>query len=493
MRSVLVVDDKDMLRESVAMTLERAGFTVRAAPDGTAALESVSKERPDAVVTDMRMPGMTGMELLERLRALDDELPVIVMTAFGTIETAVKAVRLGAFDYLTKPFEGDELVICVKRALEHRALVRENALLRATGPASAAGPSASASRLGSARLIGDSDVMKRLREHVETLADSGGTILITGESGSGKEVVARAVHECSPRRDGPLLAMNCAALSESLLESELFGHERGSFTGADRLRKGRFELADGGTLLLDEISEISPKIQAKLLRVLQERAFERVGSSTTMGIDVRVIGTSNRDLPASVAKGEFRQDLYFRLNVLPIAVPPLRERREDVPMLAEHFIRETCRREGRPVPGLDRESARLLQSYHWPGNVRELQNICERAVVLAAPRTAGSGQAGIIRRELLEAWLAATPPAAAPAAVGTEAQRLQPGPVEVKSLPGIGEPRPLEDLEREAIIAALDRFNGHRVRTAQALGIGVRTLGLKLKKWKVEGLVAETL
>jgi DNA-binding NtrC family response regulator len=492
MRSVLVVDDKDMLRDGVALTLERAGFAVRTAPDGQAALESVARDRPDAVVTDMRMPGMTGVELLERLRVIDDDLPVILMTAFGTIETAVKAVRLGAFDYLTKPFEGDELVIAVKRAMEHRALIRENALLRAGSPAAPSSPASGATRLGVARLIGESDVMKRLREQVATLADSAGTILITGESGVGKEVVARAVHESSPRREGAFLALNCAALSESLLESELFGHERGSFTGADRLRKGRFELADGGTLLLDEISEISPKIQAKLLRVLQERAFERVGSSATIGIDARVIGTSNRDLPASVAKGEFRQDLYFRLNVLPIAIPPLRERREDVPMLAEHFTREICRREGRPVPVLERDSARLLQSYHWPGNVRELQNICERAVVLSAPRT---GEPGIIRREMLEAWLSIAPAPEfrpAPTAFQPAPFSISP-PVEVKSYTAPKEPRPLEDLEREAIIAALDRFNGHRARTAQALGIGVRTLGLKLKKWKGEGLVAATL
>lgn len=497
MRSVLVVDDKEMLRDSVAITLERAGFLVRTATDGLAALDSVAKQRPDAVVTDMRMPGMTGVELLEKLRAIDDELPVILMTAFGTIETAVKAVRLGAFDYLTKPFEGDELIIAVKRAMDHRALVRENALLRAGAPSAVATPAPSASRIGAARLIGESDTMKRLRDQITTLADSSGTILITGESGVGKEVVARAVHDCSPRRDGAFLALNCAALSESLLESELFGHERGSFTGADRLRKGRFELADGGTLLLDEISEISPKIQAKLLRVLQERAFERVGSSATIGVDARVIGTSNRDLPSCVAKGEFRQDLYFRLNVLPIAIPPLRERREDVPMLAKHFIREICRREGRPTPILDRDSARIMQSYHWPGNVRELQNICERAVVLSAPR---NGEHGVIRRELLEAWLsvahALEPVLQAPVfqvAPTPAAPSFISGPVEVKSISGRSEPRPLEDLEREAIIAALDRFNGHRVRTAQALGIGVRTLGLKLKKWKVEGLVAASL
>jgi transcriptional regulator with GAF, ATPase, and Fis domain len=297
----------------------------------------------------------------------------------------------------------------------------------------------------------------------------------------GKEVVARAVHDLSPRREGPFLAVNCAALSTSLLESELFGHERGAFTGAERLRKGRFELADGGTLLLDEVSEVSPQIQAKLLRVLQERAFERVGSSLTMGVEVRVIATSNRDLPAASTRGDFRQDLYFRLNVLPVPVPPLRERIEDVPLLAEHFAQEVCRREGRKPLRFDDRAISLLQSYAWPGNVRELQNICERAVVL----TCGEGP---ISADLVAPWVAgAVAPGAAPhQLIESKAFLTQPaalGPTQ----------RPLEEIEREAIVAALQRFNGHRQKTAAALGIGVRTLGLKLKKWKEERLVAETL
>ncbi|MBS0196838.1 MAG: sigma-54-dependent Fis family transcriptional regulator [Planctomycetes bacterium] len=501
MRTVLVVDDKEMLREGVSATLERAGFAVRTAADGVAALEQVSRERPDAIVTDMRMPGMTGVELLERVRQIDDELPVVLMTAFGTIETAVRAMRMGAFDYLTKPFEGDELVIAVKRALEHRAVMRENALLRAARPTA----TPTAGRIGLGRLIGESDGMKRLRDSVAALADSQGTVLITGESGVGKEVVARAVHECSPRREGPFLAVNCAALSESLLESELFGHEKGAFTGADKLRKGRFELADGGTLLLDEISEIGPAIQAKLLRVLQERAFERVGSSLPMGVDVRVVGTSNRDLPASVAKGDFRQDLFFRLNVLPIHIPPLRERREDVPLLAEHFVREIARREGRPPLAIDAAARDALVAYHWPGNVRELQNICERAVVLSGPKNAAGGT-GVIRRELIEGWLNSSLAPIAPSSVQPPAAAPVPAPMIAPLAPqvfvhapqqfepkAISEPRPLEELEREAILSALQRYQGHRVRTARALGIGVRTLGLKLKKWKGEGLVAETV
>jgi DNA-binding NtrC family response regulator len=495
MRTVLVVDDKEMMRDSVVITLERAGFTVVSAADGAAALELIARKRPDAVVTDMRMPAMTGIELLEKVRAIDDELPVVLMTAFGTIETAVKAMKLGAFDYLTKPFEGDELIISIKRAIEHRRLVRENAVMKvaAESPAATTGQSPTACRTGIHRLIGKSQAMQKLRQQIESLAGSQGTILITGESGVGKEVVARAVHELSQRRDGAFLAVNCAALSASLLESELFGHERGAFTGADRLRKGRFELADGGTLLLDEVSEVSPQIQAKLLRVLQERSFERVGSSLTIGVEVRVIATSNRDLPASVAKNDFRQDLYFRLNVLPITVPPLRERLEDVAELADHFAAEVCRREGRPTLSFEQRAKEMLQNYAWPGNVRELQNICERAVVLSAG-VAGAIRDNQIAGSLVEPWVTGC---VRPAAAAQIEPKPMGAPISANGngyhANGTVEPRLLEDIEREAIIAALHKFNGHRQKTATALGIGVRTLGLKLKKWKEEKLVAETL
>ncbi len=483
MTMILVVDDKEMMRDSVATTLERAGFEVLRATDGASALAQITQRRPDAVVTDMRMPTMTGIELLEKVRQIDDELPVILMTAFGTIETAVKAMRLGAFDYLTKPFEGDELIITVKRGIEHRRLLRENAVLRAGGNGGVRSSDAP-KRTGLDRLIGQSDVMKRLRDEIAAVAASQGTVLINGESGVGKEVVARAVHDISPRHDGAFLAVNCAALSESLLESELFGHERGAFTGADKLRKGRFELSDRGTLLLDEVSEISPQIQAKLLRVLQERQFERVGSSMSIGVDVRVVATSNRDLPASVAANEFRQDLYFRLNVLPIRVPALRERPTDVPVLTEHFIAEICRREGRSTIEIEPDAMRMLTAYSWPGNVRELQNICERAVVLSG--TAG----GRITAGLIGSWIcgraaAATTPVVA-AAGGHSISEIKPS-------NGDGTPRTLEEIERETIVQALERFNGHRQKTAAALGIGVRTLGLKLKKWKEMRLVSESL
>jgi len=474
MRSVLIVDDKEMLRDSVLKTLERAGFDATAAPDAQAALEAIARKRPDAVVTDMRMPGMTGIELLERIRTIDDDLPVVLMTAFGTIETAVRAMKLGAFDYLTKPFEGDELVITVKRAVEHRRLVRENELLRCQNEAGASASATAADRRGLDRLIGASPAMEQLRAEILALASSQGTVLVTGESGVGKEVVARALHEAGTRTSGPFLAVNCAALSPALLESELFGHERGAFTGAERLRKGRFELADAGTLLLDEISEIEPALQAKLLRVLQERGIERVGSSQTIGVDVRIVATSNRDLPACVGEGKFRQDLYYRLNVLPLKVPSLRQRREDVPELATHFVGAVCAREGRARTPINPDAMDLMRAYDWPGNVRELQNICERAVVLSAARSA------CITRSLIEPWL-------------TGRSSLPPQEVEAKPAHAGSPARTLEEIERETIVETLTKLGGHRQRTAQLLGIGVRTLGLKLKKWKDEELVPRSL
>ncbi|GJM18332.1 MAG: acetoacetate metabolism regulatory protein AtoC [Phycisphaeraceae bacterium] len=490
--TVLVVDDKDMMRDSVGSTLSRVGFDVIAATDGAAALDAIAKKRPDAIVTDLKMPNMTGLELLEKVQQIDDELPIVLMTAFGTIETAVEAMRRGAFDYITKPFEGDELIIAVKRAIRHAGLVRENAILRSGGGGGGspvpAGSNGEALR-GVGRIIGDSPAMRRVKEQVQAVAKSQGTVLITGQSGTGKEVIARAVHEESTRGAGPMLAVNCAALSESLLESELFGHERGSFTGADKLRKGRFELANNGTLLLDEVSEVSPQIQAKLLRVLQERAFERVGSSVTIGVDVRVVATSNRDLPKAAADGEFRQDLFFRLNVLPIHLPALNERAEDVPALVDHFARHISAREGTSPAIFDPGAIELLQSYEWPGNVRELANICERAVVLSGG--AARGRAPVVSRALLEPWLLPTP-----RANGTlKARPLHPRPVvaseaEPKWVAG---DRTLADLERETIVRTLERFNGHRAKTAKALGIGVRTLGLKLKKWKEQKLVSASL
>ena len=505
MSTVLVVDDKEMMRDSVASTLQRAGLTVLTAPDGQVAMELIARRRPDAVVTDLRMPGLTGIELLERVAEIDDDLPVIVMTAYAAVDSAVKAMKLGAFDYITKPFEGDELVIAVKRAVNHARVIRENAVLRAsvepqqrvntTGTTNGE-PGQSGCLGGLDRLLGDSPAIRRVKEQVIAVADSQGTVLVCGESGSGKEVIARATHELSSRSSGPFLAVNCAALSESLLESELFGHERGAFTGAESLRKGRFELADGGTILLDEVSEIGPKVQAKLLRVLQERSFERVGSSLTIGIDVRVIATSNRDLPHAVAAGDFRQDLFFRLNVLPIHLPPLRDRPEDIPTLVRHFVEQIARREGRSAISIDGGALALMQEYAWPGNVRELQNICERAVVLAGCR-GRKDEPTRITREQIQPWLIQIHHASSMvmrAPFG--ANMFEPKPSASTAIPSdmvSTDSRSLEDIEREVILQTLSRNNGHRQRTAKQLEIGVRTLGLKLKKWKEQELIEQSV
>ncbi len=523
MTTVLVVDDKEMLRDSVGVTLQRAGFTILAASDGAAALEMITRRKPDAVITDLKMPNMTGVELLASIREFDDDLPVVLMTAFGTVETAVKAMSLGAFTYITKPFEGDELLIAVKRAIEHGRLKRENAVLKANSSSGGGSTTDEPNgATGMSRLIGESDAMRRVREQITAIATSQGSALISGESGVGKEVVARAIHEMSDRDGEPYLAVNCAALSESLLESELFGHEKGAFTGADMLRKGRFELADHGTLLLDEVSEVRPQIQAKLLRVLQERTLERVGSSQSIGVDVRVIATTNRDLPVEVDAGRFRGDLYYRLNVLPIEIPPLRERMEDVPVLADHFVGAVCRRDGRQARDLSDDALRVLLSYPWPGNVRELQNICERAVVLS--------DGDSIDADLIRVWLSQPSPApsrtqghspdvvtrpmaiaehasqtnghfnghsngaAAVATMSRPAAHVEAAPELEDHSPIIQqETRLLDDIERQAIVETLLRFNGHRQKTAKALGIGVRTLGLKLKKWKEDELVSPSL
>jgi DNA-binding NtrC family response regulator len=482
MSRILIVDDKEMMRDSVATMLSRKGHAVTVASGARAALEKIAERPADVVITDLQMPDMGGLELLAEIRGHDEQLPVIFMTAYGTVETAVAAMKQGAFDYLTKPFSGDELLLAVQRALEHAKLIRENQILHAAAsPAGRAAPHRHA-------MIGDGPRMRRLKNRLARIADSHGTVLISGESGSGKEVAARHIHEHSPRAGQPFLAINCAALSTSLLESELFGHEKGAFTGADKLRKGRFELADGGTLLLDEISEIAPAIQAKLLRVLQERTFERVGCSRSRCVDVRVIATTNRDLPAEVARGTFRQDLYYRLNVLPVSMLPLREIIEELEALVEHFMKLVAAREGRPVKTVEPAAVDLMRAYPWPGNVRELHNVCERAAVLTPE--------DVIPASLIQPWLGAAPivPRRAESARPGVMIEAQPFDATIQALGVVCDGRlTLEDVEREAIIATLKQNHGHRQKSAAALGIGVRTLGLKLKKWKEQQIVAETL
>jgi DNA-binding NtrC family response regulator len=454
MAKILIADDQEMMRDSLAATLVRDGHEVIAAGDGTAAISRLSGAgRVDLMITDLKMPKMTGIELLQEAKRLRPDLPVVLMTAFATVATAVEAMKLGAYDYIQKPFDGDEIRILVDRTLEHTRLIRENQALRTMTELNSPRP-----------LIGSGGSMDEVRRKIELVARSSATVLIRGESGTGKEVVARAIHHASPRSERPMLAVNCAALSENLLESELFGHEKGAFTGADRLRRGRFELADGGTLLLDEISEIAPALQAKLLRVLQENQFERVGSSICQSVDVRVIATSNRDLEACVEEGKFRQDLFYRLNVVPMEIPPLRQRTEDITELCRHFLHQIARRENSAFRHIEPEAIRLLQRYPWPGNVRELQNIIERAAVLEP-------EPGIVRAATIEPWLRLRN-------VNASA---------VEDLAG----KPLADIEKQIILSTLQQFKGHRIKTAGALGIGVRTLGMKLKRWKEEGALSE--
>src|SRR3954447_9603739 len=430
MARILVCDDQEMMRDSLASTLVREGHEVTAANDGGLALQRLSSAKFDLLITDLKMPRMTGIELLAEAKKLRPEMPVVIMTAFATVQTAVDAMKQGAYEYIQKPFDGDEIKLLVDRTLEHNRLIKENAALR----------SIAETAMAPRPLIGSGVGMDEIRKKIELVARKNATVLIRGESGTGKELVARAIHTESDRKDRPFLAVNCAALSENLLESELFGHEKGAFTGADKLRRGRFELADGGTLLLDEVSEIAPALQAKLLRVLQESQFERVGSSMTQQVDVRVVATSNRDLEKEVDAGKFRQDLFYRLNVIPIDLPPLRDRADDIPELCRHFLHLIAKREKAAFRHIEPEAVRILQKYNWPGNIRELQNIIERASVLET-------DPAVIRAETIEPWLK-----------GRAAARG------AADLAG----KPLADVEKQVILSTLERFKGHRMKTAHA-------------------------
>lgn len=454
MAKVCVVDDKEILRDSLETALTREDHTVTTFADPTEALPKIKAKHFDLVLCDLKMPKMDGLSVIRELHTSGCDVPVVMMTAFATVATAVEAMKLGAFDYIQKPFEVDTVLVVVERALEHVRLRKENEALRVTVE----------DLRPQRKLIGSGPLMTQLDVQIKQLAAGQDTVLISGDSGTGKELVASMIHQHSSRVDKPFLCLNCAALSANLLESELFGHERGAFTGADRTRKGRFELADGGTLLLDEISEMAIGLQAKLLRVLQEGEFERVGSSTTRRSNVRVIATTNRNLQEWVTRSRFREDLYYRLNVLPIHIPPLRDRREDVPELVENFLKQASLAAGRRTLRVATEAMRWLTNYCWPGNVRELENICRRAFTLC--------QGDVITSDLIEPWLrSSTPP--------------------VESFGPLRDGRMLEDMERQLIERTLAKFNGHRANTAKALGMGVRTLGMKLKQWREEAAAQE--
>lgn len=370
--SILVVDDDKTHRIMLKTMLKQWGWQTEEADDGTTAIEAVHSTPFDAILMDVRMTKLDGIEALRRIHAYNPAIPVIIMTAYSSVDAAVEAIKIGAHDYLTKPLDFDRLKLTMARALDHRQ-VQEN---------KDASPKNNSLTMDTGGIIGSSAPMRELLEMVSYVAPSEATVLISGESGTGKELIAAALHHNSARKNGPFIKVNCAALVENLLESELFGHEKGAFTGADRRREGKFVQANGGTIFLDEISETSAGMQAKLLRVLQEHEVQRVGGQETLGVDVRVLAASNRNLEDEVARGDFREDLYYRLNVVPLHVPPLKERREDIPVLAEHFVEKFAKKNNRQVAGITPRCMALLINYPWPGNVRELENAIERGIIL---------------------------------------------------------------------------------------------------------------
>ncbi len=443
---ILVVDDESAQRDILGGFLRKQGYEVRDAASGPAALALLRAETVGLLITDVKMPGMSGLDLLREARALNPELPVLVLTAYGSIADAVAAMRDGAADYLTKPVDLDAVLHRVRKVLEGQQLVAENRALR----------EALRGRYRLEGIVAESGKMQEVLSLVHRVAPSTTTVLLRGESGTGKELIAQAIHYQSPRAERPLVKVNCAALPETLLESELFGHVRGAFTGAVADRPGRFEAAHSGTILLDEIGDISPGVQAKLLRVLQEREFERVGSSRTTKVDVRVIAGTNRDLEAAVREKRFREDLYFRLNVVPILIPPLRERREDIPPLLDHFLRKYAAESKRVIRGVTREARDALLKYDYPGNVRELENLVERAVVLSRGDVVGLEDLSLGLHETGEGPSPGSPPGSLPSE--------------------------LEALERRLIEDALARAEGVQTRAAELLGISERALRYKLKK-----------
>ncbi|MDX2186035.1 MAG: sigma-54 dependent transcriptional regulator [Opitutaceae bacterium] len=531
---ILVLDDEPLIQKVLDELFRRKKFTVSIAGTIGQAEAMLARETFDLIMLDVRLPDGDGQQFLERVSTMPDRPLVVMMTGHGTIESAVACMRAGAFDYLIKPFSPGQIEIVLKKAETYRQLVKVNRYF-------------SEQDGGEGDLLGRSPAMLRLRTLIERVAPTDATVLITGENGTGKEMIARELYRHSPRRNEPYIKVNCAALSENLIESELFGHEKGSFTGATDRREGRFELANRGTLLLDEVSEIPPGLQAKLLRVLQEREFERVGGSKTIKVNVRILATSNRDLMQFVERGHFRSDLYYRLNVFPVQVPPLRDRVEDIAVLSDAFLRRFARKHGLKLPGFSDNAVRALCEYSWPGNVRELQNTIERAVILSEDgrpvSTAALGLPSFSRSALgatqppiplsgsqrAEAPREPTPPPPeapaypqssapftfAPAAAsdyrpptslptptgvrtqdpfGTADQSaagdataiLAPPPPEAKD-----EVVPLDELEKRAILAALKSTNGNRTRTAELLRISIRTLRNKLNEYRSQGIVID--
>jgi len=444
--NILVVDDQESMRDSCQQTLCRSGYQVDTAEDGKKGLERLKEKSYELVILDLKMPGLNGLEVLKKIKEDDPEVVVIVITGHATIESAVDAMKNGAFDFIPKPFTPESLRLIVKRALTTRELTLENVLLRnelKTG-------------LGSQIVIGSDESMKDVEQLVKKVGPTDATVLITGESGTGKEVIARAIHRYSSRSDKPFVAVDCGSLVESLFESELFGHVKGSFTGATETKYGRFELANGGTLFFDEIGNVKLSIQTKLLRVLQEREITKVGSSQIVKVDVRIIAATNKDLAEAVKAGTFREDLFYRLSVVPITLPPLRERRSDIPLLADYFMEKYNKKRGKVIKAISKEAMDAIVKYDWPGNVRELENAIERAVVLTEDDV-------IKPSDLLYYGL------------------------NIESAGSYsGGAKSLADMEKKHIAKMLEKFDGHRAKTAEALGIDRKTLRMKLKGYGME-------
>ncbi|MEW6413041.1 MAG: sigma-54 dependent transcriptional regulator [Candidatus Zixiibacteriota bacterium] len=444
--SVLVVDDDKLVNDFLVETLRRSGYDCKPVYSGEEALTVLKERGFDIVLADLKMKEMDGISLLKHAKQLYPEIVYIIMTAYGTVETAVKAIKLGAYDFLLKPVLPETIEHILNRVTEMIRLKSDNEIMRQD----------LAHKYQN--IIGKSKAMKEVFDLIVAIAQARSTVMITGASGTGKEMVARAIHYASNRKDGPFIKLNCAALPENLVEAELFGYEKGAFTDAKKTNRGRFELADGGTLLLDEISEMPLNLQSKLLRVLQEREFERIGSSTTISVDVRIIATSNRNLKEYIASGRFREDLFYRLNVIPIHLCPLCERKEDIPLLIQHFINQYNEENGKQVKGVDDTALGMFMHYHWPGNVRELENLIERAVV--------TSKTDVLTEDDFPTDLILGP-------IGDD-------------MPGLNVPMKLEEGNKYLILKTLEKYNGNKTKAAEALGITTRTIRNKLAEYKIQ-------
>lgn len=449
---ILVVEDEKALRIALCSMLEDEGFKTLEAEDGKVAIELMREERPELVITDLKMPRVDGMRLLKRVKEIDSQIPVIIITAYGSSNTAIEAIKNGAYDYITKPFDLDEVVLKVKRALSHEALALEVKALK----------DELSNKYKVDNIIGNTGQMQDIYKTIGRVAETRATVLIQGESGTGKELVANAIHYNSLRKNGPFVKINCASLPESLLESELFGHEKGAFTGAISSRKGKFELADQGSIFLDEIGEMSPVLQSKLLRVLQDQSFDRVGGNQPVKVDVRVIAATNKNLEKEVKDGNFREDLYYRLNVVFIKIPPLRERKEDLTVLVEHFLEKYSRDAKFQTIGISKGAFDCLKNYDWPGNVRELENVIERAIVFSG--------GNIITLEHLPVTLRPAENIVTPSMFENDNMHF-------KDI--------VSDMEKELIVRALNKANWNRSKAAEILNINRRLLYSKIKEYNI--------